>query len=164
MKPNSSHRQIYKVIGFCEKVDTLFASHSLYFILGDLHKASEQYSHSSVPLSHHPLWKYFNSLQDQGVFVVTLQTGAGARLFRNALLVNHGLYPSQTDVVEEVVPFLSSFGNMATFLQHVEVFKKRYQQETGNRNGIKMLHSVANVPLDNFEIGRDSETGGLCCS
>jgi hypothetical protein len=138
-----------------EKADALLASHCFYFILGDMLKASLD---SSLPLSQHPLWKYFDMMCDDGVLVATMQSGAGARLVRNALLGKHGLNPS--NVPDETVPLLSSFGNIATFLRHFEVFAKRFQEETGKTINIKMHHSVANVPLGGFNIEQDPMTKG----
>lgn len=140
-----------------EKVDALFVSHVFYFLLGEIHKASLTLS---TPLDKHPLWKYFDMVREDGVFVVTLQSGAGARLFRNALLGNHGLNPPTSPIEDEIVPILSSFGNLATFLRHFEVFRERYKKETGKKINIKMHHSVANVPLGGFKVEQDPETGG----
>ena len=144
-----------------KKVDVLFASHSLYFILADMHKFAQQYAQGSpLSLEQHPLWKYFEMIDENGVFLITLQSGAGARLYRNALLGKHGLdyVPSATE--DEVVPLLSSFGNMATFLRHFDLFIKQYQKLTGKKISIKMHYAVSNVPLGNFEIKSTSAPGG----
>lgn len=135
-----------------EKVDLVFASHFLYCLLGDMHKASLD---PSIPLREHPLWKYFDMLRDDGVFVVTLQSGAGARLFRNALLGDHGLTPSPSSVEDETVSLLKSFGNMAQALRYLEVFTARYKIETGKTLSIKMRYAVANVPLGSFTVDDD---------
>jgi hypothetical protein len=141
-----------------KKIDALFASHAFYFLLGDLHKASQNYS---MPLNQHPLWKYFRMLRDDGVFVITLQSGAGARLFRNALLGTHGLNAPTTPVADETTSLLSSFGNMATLLRSLELFAQRYKQETGKTISIKMHYGVANVPLGGFIVEKSSETQGF---
>lgn len=144
-----------------KKVDVLFASHSLYFILGDMHKIAAEYANGNTfSLEKHPLWKYFQMLDDKGVFVITLQTGAGARLYRNALLGKHGLDQVVSETEDETVPLLSSFGNMATFLRHFELFAKHYQQTTGKKINVKMHYALANVPLGDFEIKPDTATGG----
>ena len=149
-----------------KKVDVLYASHSFYFLLGDMYKASLEYATGSsvTSLAQHPLWKYFDMLHEKGVFLLTMQSGAGARLFRNALLGNHGLNRPAQNVADETVPLLSSFGNMATLLRHFELFAERYQKETGKVIAIKMHYSVANVPLGSFTIGRDPESGGYILS
>ncbi|MBI2774992.1 hypothetical protein HYX58_03215 [Candidatus Dependentiae bacterium] len=140
-----------------EKADVVYASHSFYFILQELHKAAQESIYGSAkPLNQHPLWKYFDMLNDKGVLVVTLQSGAGARLFRNALMGNHGL--SSNSANDEIVSLLSSFGNLATFLRHFEFFAKQYEKETGKKITIKMHHAVANVPLGDFLIDKDSKT------
>lgn len=139
-----------------EKVDAVFSSHCFYFILGDLFKASQD---STMPLEQHPLWKYFDMLKDDGVFVVSLQSGAGSRLFRNALLGIHGLNPS-SDAADLTVELLSSFGNMATFLRHFELFAERFEKQTGKKINLTMHHSVANVPLGNFKVDQDPVTNG----
>src|SRR5207253_8876489 len=103
-----------------------------------------------MPLDQHPLWKYFQILKEDGVFIITLQTGAGARLMRNALLGNHGLEANANTTADDVTTLLSSFGNMATFLRFFDDFAQQYKQETGKTISIKMHHSVANVPLGDF--------------
>lgn len=138
-----------------EKADAVFASHCFYFILGDMLKASLD---STLPLSQHPLWKYFEMMNDDGVLVATMQSGSGARVFRNALLGDHGLNPSHDP--DETMHLLKSFGNIATFLRHFEVFARRFHEETGKTISIKMHHSVANVPLGDFKIEQDSKTQG----
>lgn len=143
-----------------EKADALFASHSFYFLLGDLHKATQEQMYASTPLVQHPLWKYFEMLKEDGTFVITMQTGGGARLFRNALLEDHGLSLKASDIVDDTNTLLKSFGNIATFLRHFEVFAERYQKETGKILNVKMHYAVANVPLGDFAITRDLETGG----
>lgn len=144
-----------------QKVDVLFASHFFYFLLGDLHKASQEFIQDSTkPLAQHPLFKYFNMLREDGVFVITIQTGAGARLFRNALLGNHGLNPPSSETPDETKLLLSSFGNLATLLRHFELFAEHFQKETGKVIHIKMDYAVANVPLGDFKIEQDQETGG----
>ena len=146
-----------------EKADVIFASHAFYFMLGDLHKATlEQFqSETQIPCTHHPLYKYFDMIKDDGVIILTLQTGAGARLFRNALLGNHGLNPPASPTPDESVPLLSSFGNMATLLRHFNVFAERYQKDTGKVIDIKIHYAVANVPLGGFTVSRDEETNGF---
>jgi hypothetical protein len=140
-----------------EKADCLFASHYFYGgLLADVYKAS----HSTLPLQQHPLWKYLNVLKDNGVFVVTLQSGAGARLFRNALLGNHGLNPSAAPVADESLSLLSCFGNIATFLRGLEAFKDQYQKTTSSTLNIKMHLGVANVPLGSFKVEQDAKTQG----
>ena len=141
-----------------EKIDVLFASHAFYFLLGDLYKASQN---PFMPLNQHPLWKYFKMLRDDGVFVITLQSGAGARLFRNALLGNHGLNAPANSVADETTSLLSSFGNMATLLRSFEEFAQRYQQEIGKKIIIKMHYAVANVPLGGFIVGKNAQTQGF---
>lgn len=141
-----------------KKIDVLFASHAFYFLLGDLHKASQN---PSLPLNQHPLWKYFRMLRDDGVLMITLQSGAGARLFRNALLGNHGLNEPTGPVEDETVSLLSSFGNMATLLRCLEFFAQRYQQETGKTISIKMHYAVANVPLGGFILEKNPQTQGF---
>ncbi len=145
-----------------EKADVIFASHSFYFLLGDMYKFSQEYAHGGKrqSLTQHPLWKFFDMLADNGVLIVTLQTGAGARLFRNALLGKHGLDKPSAAVVDETIPLLSSFGNLATFLRYFELFAKLYEEQTGKKINTKMHYSVANVPLDDFTIVRDPKTGG----
>ncbi len=141
-----------------KKVDVAFASHSFYFLLPALHKASQEsaYGDSTMPLEQHPLWKYIDILDDKGVLVLTMQSGAGARLFRNALLGNHGLNkPSSAG--DETVSLLSSFGNMATLLRHFELFAERYHKKSGKTMSVKMHHSVANVPLGGIEVMHDPE-------
>lgn len=139
-----------------KKADVVFASHSFYFFINSLHKAS----HSSIPLTQHPLYKYFDMMTDEGTFVLTMQTGAGARLFRNALLGNHGLNSPTSYVTDETLALLGSFGNIGTVLRHFEVFTKQYEKTTGKKINIKMHYAVANVPLGDFKIKRDAETGG----
>jgi hypothetical protein len=73
---------------FGEDVDVVFASHAFYFIIEDMFKAS---LNPDMPLDEHPMTKYFAMLKKNGFLSVTMQCGAGARLFRNAILVNHGL-------------------------------------------------------------------------
>lgn len=141
-----------------KKIDVLFASHAFYFLLGDLHKASQNLS---MPLNQHPLWKYFRMLRDDGVLVITLQSGAGARLFRNALLGNHGLNAPTTTVADETTSLLSSFGNMATLLRSFESFAQRYQQETNKIITVKMHYAVANVPLGGFIVEKNAKTKGF---
>lgn len=92
--------------------------------------------------------------------VITLQSGAGARLFRNALLGNHGLTPPSPTVADETVPLLSSFGNLATLLRYFEAFAERYQKEYGKAIEMKMHLGVASVPLGDFEVIQDEETKG----
>jgi hypothetical protein len=140
-----------------EKVDAVYASHCFYFILGDMFKASLD---KTMSLENHPLCKYIDMMREDGVLVVTMQSGAGSRLFRNALLGNHGLNPSSAEVPDETVPLLSSFGNIATFLRHFEVFAKRFQMKTGKAIELKMHYAVANVPLAEFKVDQDKETGG----
>lgn len=74
-----------------KKADIIFACHSLYFILNDMYKATQSGLSNTNALKNHPLFKYFDMLDDKGTFIITLQSGAGARLMRNALLGNHGL-------------------------------------------------------------------------
>lgn len=145
-----------------QKVDVLFASHSLYFILGDMHKIAEEYTKEKgvISIKGHPLWKYFEMLSDKGVFVITLQSGAGVRLYRNAILGKHGLDQCASDIEDETVPLLSSFGNMATFLRHLELFAEHYKRETGRKIKIKMHYAIANVPLGTFEIKPHIKTKG----
>lgn len=146
-----------------EKADAIFASHSFYFSLGDMHKTTLAYvkEKSQLPLlSQHPMAKYFEMIKENGVIVVTLQSGAGARLFRNVLLGNHGLNPPEEEPADETVSLLSSFGNLATYLRHLDIFIQRYQKETGKKIQIKTRHAVANVPLGKFKIGKDANTGG----
>lgn len=140
-----------------EKVDVVYASHSFYFEMEAMYKASLD---STMPLENHPMWKYFDMMSDDGVMVVTMQSGAGSRLFRNALLGEHGLNPPTPNVKDEVVPLLKSFGNLATFLIHFEVFAKRFEKETKKTIEIKLHHCVANVPLGEFKVGQDPESGG----
>jgi hypothetical protein len=139
-----------------EKADVVFASHSFYFFLASLHKASQ----SSMPLAQHPLYKYFDMMKEDGTLVLTMQTGAGARLIGKALLGEHGLTPPASCPMDEAVPLLASFGNIGAHLRYVEGFSQRYKKETGKNIQIKMHHSVANVPLGNFKIEQDPETGG----
>lgn len=141
-----------------KKVDVVFASHAFYFILGDLHKALHN---PGLPLNQHPLWKYLEMLRDDGVLLITLQSGAGARLFRNALLGNHGLNTPTTELPDETVPLLSSFGNMETLLRSLESFAQKYKQSTGKTINVNMYYSVANVPLGGFIIDKDAQTGGI---
>jgi hypothetical protein len=144
-----------------KKVDVVYASHSFYFLLGDMFKASLKNSNNtSAQLRHHPLWKFFDILKNNGVFIITLQSGAGARLFRNALLGNDGLGQPALNCADETVPLLSSFGNMASFLRYFQPFADRYKAETGKVIVVKMYLSVANVPLGNFTMVKDQETGG----
>jgi hypothetical protein len=140
-----------------EKVDLLFASHFLYCLLGDMHKATLD---SSISISQHPLWKYFEMMDKEGVFILTMQSGSGARLFREALLGNHGLGVPTSETDDETKYLLKSLGNLATALRHLEVFAERYKQATGKTIHIKMRHSVANVPLGGFNVSQDKETGG----
>jgi len=140
-----------------KKADVLFASHAFYFLLGDLYKASQN---PSLPLNQHPFWKFCNMVRDDGVIVITLQTGAGARLFRNALLGNHGLN-KPANAADETTSLLSSFGNMATLLRSLEDFAQRYKEETGKTLLIKMHCGVANVPLGDFIINKDQDTQGF---
>lgn len=125
-----------------EKVDLLLSSHALYFEIADLMQASLD---PSRPLCEHPLYKYFQMLGDQGVFVVTMQTGAGSRVFRNALLGEHGL-----DGNDDIAPIIESFKNIGSALRYLEQFKERYKQETGKSIHVKLHHAVANVPLGNI--------------
>lgn len=140
------------------EVDGIFASHSFYFILGDLLKAS---LNPALPLNQHPMWKYFKMMRADGVLVATLQSGAGSRLYRNALMGKHGLDVPLLMDEDESVSLLSSFGNLATFLRYFEAFKKRFHRETGREILVKMSHSVANVPLGHFHVVRDTKTRGL---
>lgn len=145
---------------FNGKADAVFASHSFYFILGDLHKATQAYIHGDLnKIEDHPLAKYFDMLEEDGVFVVTLQSGAGARLFRNALMNNHGL-DLDTTSQDKTISLLRSFGNLATLLRHFEFFAKLYEQKTDRKIHIKMNHAVANVPLGGLRIEQDTKTGG----
>lgn len=140
-----------------QKADCLFASHYFYGgLLADVYKAS----HSILPLQQNPLWKYLNMLKEDGVFIVTLQSGAGARLFRNALLGNHGLNPNVATVADESLSLLSCFGNVATFLRSFETFKELHQKATNSTLNIKMHLGVANVPLGGFKVEQDPETQG----
>lgn len=147
---------------FTEKADVLFCSHSLYFLLGDMmkHSLAKHFEKKSSQLNLHPLWKYFEMINENGVIIITLQSGAGVRLMRNALLGNHGLNPSTSDVSDETVPLLSSFGNVSTFLRYMDEFKRQYEKETHKRINIKMHNSVSNVPLGQFKVVQDSETNG----
>jgi hypothetical protein len=145
---------------FKEKAHAVFASHSFYFILNDLHTATQAYVNDKLkPLEDHPLTKYFDMLQENGVLVVTLQSGAGARLMRNALLNNHGLDLNHAEQ-GTVASILRSFGNLETFLRHLELFAKLYEQKFNRKISIKMHHSVANVPLGGLKIELDQKTGG----
>lgn len=145
-----------------EKATAIFASHSFYFLLGDLHKSSQIYAwdNMSQPLNQHPLWKFFEMMDEESVFVLTLQSGCGARLFRNALLGNHGLNATKGLSSDETISLLNSFGNLATFLRHFELFSQRYEKDTNKKINVNMRHSVANVPLGDFKIEQDAETGG----
>lgn len=138
-----------------EKASGILASHSFYFILNDLLKASLD---SSLPLNQHPLWKLIEAMQKNAVLVASMQTGAGGRLIRNALLGNHGLNSSPNSDAPPTL--LNSFGNIATFLKYFEGFAKRYEEETGKKIECKMHSAVANVPLGDFKVQQDPETGG----
>lgn len=144
-----------------EKLDLVYSSHCFYFILEDMFKASLD---PLMPLRNHPLYKYFEVMRDDGVMVVTMQSGAGSRLMRNALLEEHGLTPPTSPVKDETIPLLKSFGNLATFLRHFEVFAKRFKEETGKTLEVKMHYAVANVPLGKFNLAQDRETGGYVIS
>jgi hypothetical protein len=143
--------------------DAIMASHSFYFILGDMHKATQELVYGDMnSITQHPLWKYFEMLNpDGGKLVVTLQTGAGARLFRNALLGNHGLSPIAGEKADDTTRLLNSFGNMGTFLREFEFFAKKYEEKTRRKLKVTMRLSVANVPLGGFEIIQNEATGGL---
>ncbi len=145
-----------------KKADAVFASHYFYFELNDMFKATLEYTNkaSSKPLEEHPLWKYFDMMKEDGVFVVTLQSGSGARVMRNALLENHGLNPSSDATADETTALLSSFGNTATFLRNFEVFANLYREKTGFNLHVKMHLAVANVPLGAFYVEQDALTGG----
>jgi hypothetical protein len=140
-----------------EHVDGVFASHCFYFILGDMLKAS---FNPELPLDQHPLWKYIHMMKPDGVLVATMQSGAGTRLWRNAILGNHGLYAPSFDDQDVTVSLLSSFGNLATFLRYFEGFAERYKKETGKTLHVKMSHSVANVPLGGFKVVQDPLSKG----
>lgn len=145
---------------FNNKVDVIFASHSFYFILGDLHKATQAYLNGDLQkIEDHPLYKYFEMLEDDGVLLVTLQSGAGARLFRNALLGNHGLNIDDK-TSDKTTLLLKSFGNLATFLRHFEFFAKLYEKKFGRKIKVKTHYAVANVPLGDLKIKKDERTGG----
>jgi len=140
---------------FSDKVDVVFASHAFYFIIGDMFKAS---LNPNMPLDHHPMWKFFAMLKNDGVLLVTMQDGAGARLIRNAISGNHGLNPPSQSTDDETVSLLNSFGNIATFLKHFEVFSKHFNQETGKTIHVKMNYSMANVPLGGFKVTKNPMT------
>ncbi|MCE5316652.1 MAG: hypothetical protein LLG04_04735 [Parachlamydia sp.] len=131
-----------------EKVDLIFSSHALYFEIADMMQASLD---PSRPLSEHPLYKYFQMLADDGVFVVTMQTGAGSRVFRNALLGDHGL-----DGKDEIAPTIESFKNIGAALRYLEQFKIRFKQETGKTIQMKLHSAVANVPLGDMRSSLDN--------
>ncbi|MGB8467383.1 MAG: hypothetical protein WCE21_00100 [Candidatus Babeliales bacterium] len=144
---------------FKKKADVVFASHSFYFILADLHKATQAYVYGAMKdIKDHPLAKYFDMLQEDGIFIVTLQSGAGARLMRNALLGNHGLDVTNQD--DKAARLLQSFGNMATFLRHFAFFTQLYEQQCGKKLKLKMHYAMAQVPLGNLAIKLDKKTGG----
>lgn len=140
-----------------EKVDLVYSSHCFYFILGDMLKAALD---PSIPLHQFPTYKYFEMLRDDGVLLVTMQKGSGSRLIRNALLGDHGLTPPVSEVADDTVLLLKSFGNVDAFLRYFEPFKKRFKEETGKTIEVKMHYAVANVPLGEFTVEQDAETGG----
>lgn len=140
-----------------QHADCVFASHFFYgLLMGEFYKAS----HSSLPLNQYSFWKYLQMMHEDSVLAMTLQSGSGARLIRNALVGNHGLNQPSSSVTDETLSLLSSFGNLATFLRHFEFFKEQYQKETNRTVTIKMHAAVANVSLGDFKIEQDSETGG----
>jgi hypothetical protein len=138
-----------------EKVQAIFASHSLYFENRDLFLAS---LHHDLPLQQHPLWKYFEVMDEEGVLVVTLQSGTGGRMIRDVLLGDHGLNPPKSDHEIELLKLFSIFGNAATFLRYFEQFSQRFQQATGKSIEITMRYSVANVSLGDFKVEKDEGT------
>lgn len=141
----------------CEKVDFIFASHFFYFLLADMHKATL----TDAPLYDHPLYKYFELLDEKGVMLVTMQSGAGTRLYRNAFLGDHGLNPAASHQANEMDLLLKSFGNIASFLRYMEHFIKHYEAHTSKTIQIKLHGSTAKVPLDRFTIHKDEPSGGF---
>lgn len=139
-----------------QKADILLASHSFYFVLAEMHR----FSLKPTTVEQHPLWSYFDMIKEDGVIALTLQSGAGARLFRDALLGSHGLNQQLENCSDQVTVLLKSFGNLATFLRNFEVFTKMYQKKTGKNISVKMHHAVANVPLGHFKIIKEESSGG----
>ncbi len=140
-----------------KSLDVILASHSFYFLLGELHTASCQSLDTLEKLMGHPLWKYFDLVRNGGKIIVTMQSGSGARVYRNMLLGNHGL--SEANEVD-TTPLLRSFGCIATFQRHLAHFIKQYEEVTGNAATTRLHMGVANVPLGECTIQKDSATGG----
>ncbi len=134
-----------------EKVDAVYSSHCFYFITLDMLKAAMV---EDLPLVQHPLYKYFEMLKEDGVIVVTMQTGTGARQIRNSLLGDHGIMQSSLQQP------MAIFGNIGTFWRFFEPFKVRYEQVTSRKIEVKPRLAVANVPFGNFQVEKEAETGG----
>ncbi|MCE5293518.1 MAG: hypothetical protein LLF94_02755 [Chlamydiales bacterium] len=140
-----------------EKVDAVYSSHCFYFLNGDLIKASLA---QDLPLQEHPLWKYFEMIRDDGVMVVTMQTGTGSRQIRNGLLGDTGLTRAISPGEDATVELLKLFGNLGAFMRHFEPFQARFKAEIGKTIEVKPHLAVANVPFGDFRVEQDPETQG----
>lgn len=151
---------------FPEGVDVVFASHSMYFELDAIWRASQGLADLHHPeqirrwVEHHPLTKYLDSLAPGGAFVVTLGSAQELGATRTMASGNHRLsLDADPTAPKDPAQILGCFKNMQLFAKHFECWKPHYEEQRHCTLDHDCFASVVRIPLGKYDLVLNTDSG-----
>jgi hypothetical protein len=101
-----------------------------------------------LPIERHPLFKYFDQLDEKGVVVTTFKSGPSIQDLTELMLGKHGLELTTANRSDDVN--LKIFKNVETFFRCLDIFKKKYEEKTGKTIDCNFSYSLSHHSLEQF--------------